>query len=651
MLSPLVLDYVACVIYAFLLISIVYKRLYNTTENRFFLAVTVISAGAAVMDLCMEASCRTLPIGQTGLFFAHFFTYAYYIIRQMSAFSYILLIFVASGTLYQKTLRRIVSVPFALICLFILSNLFTHKLFTITSAGGYERGPWVMILYLMSYVYGMFGFIYLCRMRRYLGMARWISMLSMYLFMILCAVLQMLMEGILVEMLSTSLALLLVHLIVHWTKDYSTTLGLYSWYEYREMTGRLADTKRTCSILILRFVNANEVRTTYGETRYNEFIRKTVTIMKEVISQKTLDYRIFYHSSGSIHVIFGEKEIDFEQKYPELIRMWTGNVNDVYTVRLGPRLCSLDYPTEYLNEEEDLTSFGFIFPKYMNRDEVYFRADRAIQNRGFEMYRKLPMILNRGIREHLFEMYYQPIFDVKAGMFRSAEALIRLKDPEFGYIPPAMFIPSAERRNMILPIGNYVLDSVFRFASRPDFEELGLQYIELNLSVEQLLQDDLVSYIQKLQKKYSLSSMRINLEITESAAGVQSHVGMKNILELCDQQYTFSLDDYGTGYSNIQRAVELPLSLVKIDKSIIDRIKTPKGESMVRSTIRMMHEIGFKVVSEGVEEEKQYRILEGLDCDYIQGYYFAKPMCEEDFIRFLKERNRQVAGKEKIRSG
>lgn len=197
---------------------------------------------------------------------------------------------------------------------------------------------------------------------------------------------------------------------------------------------------------------------------------------------------------------------------------------------------------------------------------------------------------------------------------------------------------------MILPIGHFVLDAVFRFAARPDFEELGLHYIEMNLSVEQLLQDSLVSEIQEIQERYGISSMRINLEITESAAGIQSKIGLENISQLHNRRFTFSLDDFGTGYSNIQRAVELPLTLVKIDKSIIDKAETPRGESMIRSTIQMMHDVGFRIVGEGVETEAQFRILEQLGCDYIQGYYFAKPMNEDDFVEFLKVHNSTPAG-------
>ncbi len=646
MLSSLVLDYIACIIILFILISILYKHLYHSLENRSFFAVTIICLVTTCMDILMEYSYRTVPIGHFRLIMSHIFSYSYLILRQVTGISYILYIFVEAGRydrLMDRCKKRYILLPFAGVCLFIFSNLFTHQIFTITANGGYTRGPHMIVLYVTAYVYALFGFVYLCRMRRYLGNFKWISMISMYLFMICAAVLQMMKQGLLVEMISMSLALLLIHLIVHTSKDFTTDVGVYNWSDYRYMAKRLEQTGRTCTIFILRFMDANDVRTTYGESRYNEYIRSVILHMKKIIRSKTHDYRVFYHTSGSIHVVFGESGIDIEKDYPELISMWDSEVDKIYTQRIGVRMCSLDYPTPDMKREEDLAGFGFVFPQYMERDTIFFRADQAIRDKRFEMFRKLPMILARGIKEKRFQMYYQPIYDIKKGIFCTAEALIRLNDPEFGEIPPSMFIPSAEQRNLILPIGNFVLESVFRFASRSDFEELGLQYVELNLSVEQLLQADLVEKIQFLQRKYHTSTMRINMEITESAAGLQSKVGLQNIAELKAQRYTFSLDDYGTGYSNIQRAVELPLSLVKIDKSIIDKIESPRGESMVRSTIQMMHEIGFKIVAEGVEKQNQYEILNRLGCDYIQGFYFAMPMCEEDFVQFLKVHN--VSGK------
>ncbi len=163
-------------------------------------------------------------------------------------------------------------------------------------------------------------------------------------------------------------------------------------------------------------------------------------------------------------------------------------------------------------------------------------------------------ILNRAITRQSFEMYYQPIYSIKEKKFVSAEALIRLNDLEHGFISPAVFIPAAESKGLILPIGDFVLESVYRFISELDFERLGLKYIEVNLSVAQCLQKDLPQKIEQLEKKYQVSPDRINFEITETTYENIGDVIHENLQAITARGYSFSLDDYGTGYSNIQRS-------------------------------------------------------------------------------------------------
>ena len=118
--------------------------------------------------------------------------------------------------------------------------------------------------------------------------------------------------------------------------------------------------------------------------------------------------------------------------------------------------------------------------------------------------------------------------------------------------------------------------------------------------------------------------------------GLNADVAMENINNLVKREYSFSLDDYGTGYSNTMRAYSLPLDIIKIDKSLVDTITTKRGHYIVKGMIEMIHDAGFKVVCEGVETEEQYHLLDSFDCDLIQGYYFAKPMPVDDYVEFLK---------------
>jgi len=270
-------------------------------------------------------------------------------------------------------------------------------------------------------------------------------------------------------------------------------------------------------------------------------------------------------------------------------------------------------------------------------------ASELVDSRDYRIISHIDGILNRIITENTLEMFYQPIFDIRENRFRSAEALARIRDTEYGMISPAVFIPAAESAGLMWPIGEIILDTVYRFISQHDPKSLGLSYIEINLSVAQCLQRELPETIRRLQDKYGVSPEQVNFEVTETMFDNLSGVMDKNLRELAGMGYTFSLDDYGVGYSNIQRLKSLPLSIIKIDKSLVDDMFTQDGKVIIENTVHMMKGIHKKLVIEGVETKEAVEAFGSLDCDYIQGYYYSRPLPAGDFVRFMEARNRTGA--------
>ena len=239
-------------------------------------------------------------------------------------------------------------------------------------------------------------------------------------------------------------------------------------------------------------------------------------------------------------------------------------------------------------------------------------------------------------------MVYQPIYDVRSGRFRSAEALARINDPEYGLISPGVFIPAAEAQGLIIPLGDVISNQVFRFVSEHDLDALGLQFVEMNLSVAQCMDSSLPAKLSALQKKYGVDPGTINLEITETTYENIGEIMLENVSALIKMGYSFALDDYGTGYSSIQRINRLPLRLVKIDKSVLDEVSTENGRTILEYTMRMMQKTGKQLVVEGAETREAVEMLESMGCDYIQGFYFAKPLSEDAFVQFLEEKNNNM---------
>jgi FOG: EAL domain len=153
------------------------------------------------------------------------------------------------------------------------------------------------------------------------------------------------------------------------------------------------------------------------------------------------------------------------------------------------------------------------------------------------------------------------------------------------------------------------------------------------------MQSSLPEKLRRLQQKYGVDPCRVNLEITETTFDSVSEIMLENVNELIRMGYSFSLDDYGVGYSNIQRVNNLPLKIIKLDKSMLDEGSTASGRMILEYTVRMMQSIGKRLVAEGAETPENVEMLKLMACDYIQGFYFSHPLPGDEFVGFLEEHN------------
>ena len=244
--------------------------------------------------------------------------------------------------------------------------------------------------------------------------------------------------------------------------------------------------------------------------------------------------------------------------------------------------------------------------------------------------------IRKAIKNNGFRMYYQPIYSVRDNKFVTAEALIRLNDDEVGFISPEDFIPAAEKSGAIYEIGDFVIDSVFNFIEKT--RPYGVRYIEINISAMQCMSDSFVEDIKRKLVQYNVSNKSVNFELTESASAILDDVLRKTVSLLHAEGIEFSIDDYGTGYSNLHRIMSEPIKLIKIDRSLINELSDDKTRSVLSDTIRMIKAIGMEIVAEGVETAETAQWLIDKGCDYIQGYYYAKPMPEDEYLAFLEKR-------------
>jgi EAL domain-containing protein (putative c-di-GMP-specific phosphodiesterase class I) len=253
--------------------------------------------------------------------------------------------------------------------------------------------------------------------------------------------------------------------------------------------------------------------------------------------------------------------------------------------------------------------------------------------------KRMEQMLEEAMKEDRIEVFYQPIFSTAEKKFVSAEALVRMRDRDGNLVPPGVFVSVAEANGKILQLGEIVFKKVCRFFTRERLEQYGLHYVEVNLSVVQCGYPGLAEEYMGIMEKYQINPQYINLEITESASLAAKKTLLENMHRLMEYGVHFSLDDFGTGQSNLNYIVDMPVSIVKFDREMSQAFfRDEKAKYVLNAAMQMIHGMKLKIVSEGIETEEQYRAMEELSIDYIQGYYFSRPLPEAAFLEFLRSR-------------
>jgi len=237
-----------------------------------------------------------------------------------------------------------------------------------------------------------------------------------------------------------------------------------------------------------------------------------------------------------------------------------------------------------------------------------------------------------------FEVYYQPIVEVESNEIVAAEALIRWIHPTYGFIPPDVFIGLMEQTGFIIKLGKYILEKVLKQQKR--WELFNFKKIEVSINVSVIEVDTGVFdlHVERELQRHNVDPASIKFEITESAAMISEEKAVKYFKKLKRLGVGISLDDFGTGYTSFDYLKKFPADIVKIDKSLIDNIlESEEDQRIVHAMIDLGHNLGMKVVVEGVENKKMVTLLSSYGCDYIQGYYFSKPLPVYEFQELIRE--------------
>lgn len=248
----------------------------------------------------------------------------------------------------------------------------------------------------------------------------------------------------------------------------------------------------------------------------------------------------------------------------------------------------------------------------------------------------LTLQLTHAVERGELHVVYQPIVDAKTGAVAAAEALLRWTHPVLGVVSPGEFIPVAEESGLIIPISEWVFEQVAADMSGWEAQNRKLERVFINISALQFLRGNLVMRINDLLTRNPSLYGRIGLEITEQAAVRDLAAAISTIGELGAKEVLFAIDDFGSGYSSLSYVQQLPVAKLKIDRAfVVDVPENHRNAALVRAAVGMAHGLGLTTVAEGVETDEQRQFLVSVGCDFLQGYFFGKPMLAEEFAKRL----------------
>ena len=269
----------------------------------------------------------------------------------------------------------------------------------------------------------------------------------------------------------------------------------------------------------------------------------------------------------------------------------------------------------------------------LGRIEIY-RA-REIEHKHDEL--KLYNDMHQALEKNEFEVYYQPIVESVSKEVVAAEALIRWHHPQHGLIAPYVFIPIMEKTGLIVELGEYILEEVLKQQKRWELFKFKQIEVSINLSLIELETGKFVEYVSQQLGKHQISPSLIKFEITEGIAMISEDQTSRQLLELRELGIGISLDDFGTGYTSFSYLKKIPATILKIDRSlVINIVNSKEDQRIVKAMIELGHNLGMKIVVEGIEDEEMFNMMVDFESDYIQGYYFSKPLPVFEFQKLLR---------------
>ena len=586
-------------------------------------ATAVIGADLTVLSgLARESKLLLLNVLQFIYFLTHF------AIAPIFALYIILVCNVAYR--FPNKARFCLALPFYILELLVMLNPLTSFVYTFDENLQFHRQTGVYVAYVQAAFYVLFAIVALFLYWNILNDMKKIALLYFFVIVIAGTLIQMVFSNIQCELMCEAIGLMGIMIVLENDDDgMDMPSGAYNRNAMTRDVGGYFRYGRNFYSICIRLINGDSYRKITGYEEFEKILREIVSYVQSIDNR----FDVYRAASDCFMVVCPDFDCPdakeaADKVYEKFSKGWSHGDNTLF---LKAHILLASSPDQF-------TSLDNLF--FLSDSSIDAENDRVLCGNDLDFILRRAEVekaVKRDIGTDAFKVYFEPIYTKEDLAICAAQAVVVFEDSELGHINPEEFLPVAEQTGLIENLGWFIIDEAFYFLGGGIAEEMGLQFIEIGLSSIQLIKSDFSAKVREKLSKYGVRPSQIVFDITESSAATDQDVLGIVMTDLAKDGIRFFMDEYGTGFFNMQSASSLMFEGVKMDASLLHVAgKQMQNKIILENRLKMMNQMLKKVVIDHVDSQELLDTITNVKADYLKGAYFSEAVSKNEFIAILR---------------
>jgi len=535
------------------------------------------------------------------------------------------------------TIKKARFIPLFAVSIIAITAPYTEIFYGYAKDGSYVQYSLYSFIILINSAYIIYSIYYIIKSEKFSGILKTAVLGACSTFYFIASLIQYYHPSLKVSILGFTLSITVIVMFIDNPEDkYDDISRLWNNKMYLENLKLYFYTNKSFDILQINVLNNRLMEEMFSNDKYSSVIKTFSEKLCEINANLYADANLYYLSDGRFRAVIDNSDYDNTMKFAQsALEAFNKELNSGEDLVKPETSVNITRCQQDFDNLEDLLSFKQTAEKFEKSGKLTFSKE-MIERDHFSIGNNIDKLIEKALVNNNFRVYYVPIYSPKEDEFIYVESIAKIFDNEKGIIEPSVFHEMAEQNGAINEIGLHTIEEVCRLISSYEFRESGLKMVGVNMSAIQCLQKNLSDVIIKMLEKYDVKPSQICFEITESIASDNQKTFIDNIRKLSEYGIKFTLDNYGSGYSNIINMSSMPITAVKFDESFVNCEGNAKMEVILENSISMIKALEKKIFIVGVNTKEEAEKFKNQGCEYLQGDYYSKALEAGELFRFLK---------------